>query len=180
MSYKYITLVSNNSTIFTGSIKDNLKMGKEDATAEEMINACKVAGLANFIHQLPQGLDTNVGVRGTMLSGGQRQRLALARALLYDTEILVFDEATSNVDVESENAIWEAIYELAKTKTILIISHRLSTVKAADCIFVMQDGRIVEEGKHPELMQKKGVYRHLVESQMQYETFGKGENQYEQ
>lgn len=175
---KHITLVTGNAVIFTGTIKDNLRMGNPEATDGEMLNVCMTAGLYDFINQLPQGLDTMVGERGSMISGGQRQRLALARALLHGANFIIFDEATSNVDPDSETTIWNAIYSLKKSKTLFIISHRLSTVQAADCILVMKEGRIVEAGKHLELMKRRGVYHTLVEAQRQLEAFGEGRVQH--
>jgi ATP-binding cassette, subfamily C, bacterial len=167
-----ITLVTGNSVVFTGTIRDNLLLGNPYATQEDMMKACDTAGLYDFIQGLPQGFDTITGERGSGLSGGQRQRLAVARALLYDADMFIFDEATSNVDIESETAIWKAIYSIAKKKTIFVISHRLSTVKNADLILVMKEGRIVEAGKHIELMNNRGIYRQMLEAQQQYEDFG--------
>jgi ATP-binding cassette, subfamily C, bacterial len=167
-----ITLVTVNSVVFTGTIRDNLLLGNPYATQEDMMKACDTAGLYDFIQGLPQGFDTITGERGSGLSGGQRQRLAVARALLYDADMFIFDEATSNVDIESETAIWKAIYSIAKKKTIFVISHRLSTVKNADLILVMKEGRIVEAGKHIELMNNRGIYRQMLEAQQQYEDFG--------
>lgn len=168
--YNKISLVSTNSYIFNGSIMDNLLMGKYDATKSEINDALKKARLHDFVQSLRDGLNTNVGEGGSSLSGGQKQRLALARAILGNREMIIFDEATSNIDIESEEAIWESIYELSKDKTILVISHRLANVVDADSIYVMKDGKIVENGNHDELINIKGEYFSMVNKQNQLES----------
>ncbi|APF22577.1 ABC transporter ATP-binding protein/permease [Clostridium butyricum] len=168
--YNKISLVSTNSYIFNGSIMDNLLMGKYDATKSEINDALKKARLYDFVQSLRDGLNTNVGEGGSSLSGGQKQRLALARAILGNREMIIFDEATSNIDIESEEAIWESIYELSKDKTILVISHRLANVVDADNIYVMKDGKIVENGNHDELTDIKGEYFSMVNKQNQLES----------
>ncbi|KHD15509.1 ABC transporter ATP-binding protein/permease [Clostridium butyricum] len=168
--YNKISLVSTNSYIFNGSIMDNLLMGKYDATKSEINDALKKARLHDFVQSLRDGLNTNVGEGGSSLSGGQKQRLALARAILGNREMIIFDEATSNIDIESEEAIWESIYELSKDKTILVISHRLANVVDADNIYVMKDGKIVENGNHDELINIKGEYFSMVNNQNQLES----------
>ncbi|VYU32856.1 ATP-binding cassette domain-containing protein [Clostridium tertium] len=167
--YENIALISTNSYIFNGSILDNLLVGKKDATTEEINEALKVSRLDSFIEGLKDKLNTNVGEAGSALSGGQKQRLALARAILADRKMIIFDEATSNIDVESEEAIWEAIYELSKDKTILVISHRLANVKEAKSIYVMNKGALVEEGTHNELMKAEGYYSNMVNKQNELE-----------
>lgn len=168
--YNKISLVSTNSYIFNGSIMDNLLMGKYDATKSEINDALKKARLHDFVQSLRDGLNTNVGEGGSSLSGGQKQRLALARAILGNREMIIFDEATSNIDIESEEAIWESIYELSKDKTILVISHRLANVVDADNIYVMKDWKIVENGNHDELINIKGEYFSMVNKQNQLES----------
>ena len=168
--YNKISLVSTNSYIFNGSIMDNLLMGKYDATKSEINDALKKARLHDFVQSLRDGLNTNAGEGGSSLSGGQKQRLALARAILGNREMIIFDEATSNIDIESEEAIWESIYELSKDKTILVISHRLANVVDADNIYVMKDGKIVENGNHDELINIKGEYFSMVNKQNQLES----------
>lgn len=168
--YNKISLVSTNSYIFNGSIMDNLLMGKYDATKSEINDALKKSRLYDFVQSLRDGLNTNVGEGGSSLSGGQKQRLALARAILGNREMIIFDEATSNIDIESEEAIWESIYELSKDKTILVISHRLANVVDADNIYVMKDGKIVENGNHDELTDIKGEYFSMVNKQNQLES----------
>ena len=167
--YENIGLISTNSYIFNGSILDNLLVGKKDATEEEIKKALETARLYDFVQGLKDKLNTNVGEGGNALSGGQKQRLALARAILADRKMIIFDEATSNIDVESEEAIWEAIYDLSKEKTILVISHRLANVKEAKKIYVMNKGDLVEEGTHNELMNLKGYYNNMVNKQNELE-----------
>ncbi|MGN1342195.1 MAG: ABC transporter ATP-binding protein/permease, partial [Bacilli bacterium] len=168
--YDRISLVSTNSYIFNGSILDNLLIGKYDATKSEINNALKKARLYDFVESLADGLNTNVGQDGSSLSGGQKQRLALARAILGNREMIIFDEATSNIDIESEEGIWEAIYELSKDKTILVISHRLANVTNADKIYVMKNGKIIENGNHDELYTVKGEYFAMFNKQTQLES----------
>lgn len=143
----HITLVSHNSYLFKGTVRDNLKMGKADATDKEMLVALEKVNLLGFL-QAQQGLDTVVMEKGSNFSGGQCQRLALARALLHDTPVYIFDEATSNIDMESEEMIMEVIRELAKTKTILLISHRLANVVESDCIYMLENGGVAQVGTH--------------------------------
>lgn len=168
---RQISFVSSHTYIFAGTIADNLKIAKPDATEEEMIKACKIAGLGEFIETSPEGINIEVGEWGSKLSGGEKQRIGIARAVLYNAQLYIFDEATSNVDIYSENKIWASIYNLAKEKTTLIISHRLATVKNADKIIVLKDGKIIEQGTHPELMEKVGYYNELVEEQAILEEY---------
>lgn len=167
--YSKVSLISTNSYIFNGSILDNLLMANKDATKEEIENALKVSRLYEFIISLKEGLLTNVGEGGSLLSGGQKQRLALARAILANREVMIFDEATSNIDVESEEDIWKAIYDLSKTKTIIVISHRLANVIDADKIYVMKKGHIVESGTHEELYDSKKLYYNMINKQRELE-----------
>ncbi|SHH67540.1 ATP-binding cassette, subfamily C [Clostridium collagenovorans DSM 3089] len=167
--YGKISLVSTNSYIFNGTILENLLMGNLNASKDEIEEALKTARLYDFINSLDSGLDTNVGEGGSLLSGGQKQRLALARAILSNREVIIFDEATSNIDVESEEDIWKAIYEIATNKTVLVISHRLANVVDANNIYVMKKGHIVENGNHQELINKKGEYYNMVNKQNELE-----------
>lgn len=169
---KNITMVSNNSYIFKGTVADNLRMGKEDVTEGEMIEVLSKVNLWEYMKQ-QQGTETIVLENGENFSGGQCQRLALARALLHDTSVYIFDEATSNIDAESEEMIMEVIRELAKTKAVLLISHRLANVVDADRIYMLEEGQIVEKGTHEELMQEKGRYHELFVSQKSLENYGK-------
>ena len=164
-----ITTVNHNSYIFKGTIRYNLKIAKNNATDEEMLNVLKEVNLYDFI-KAQQGLDTALTERGSNLSGGQCQRLAIARALLADSPVYIFDEATSNIDIESEEAIMEVINKIANKKTILLISHRLANVVNSNIIYMMVAGRIVEHGTHDELMKNvDGPYYHLYMSQYKLE-----------
>ena len=161
-----ITIVSQNPYIFNMSIRDNLKLVKKDLTEEEMIEACHLAALDDFVESLPLKYDTIVGEGGITLSGGQKQRLAIARAFVQKTEIILFDEATSALDNETQAKIQQAIDNLQQEYTILIIAHRLSTVKNADRILMIEDGRIVAEGKHNELIKNCKSYKELYETEI--------------
>ena len=156
-----IALVSQNTTLFPGSVKENILYGKPDANKEELINSAEVAETLEFIESLPDGWETNVGEDGHRLSGGQRQRLAIARAVLKDAPILVLDEATSNVDNETEAALQRSIEKLSVNRTTIIIAHRLSTVRNADRIAVLDNGKISEMGSHDELIEASGLYSRL-------------------
>ncbi len=163
----HIGMVLQDTFLFNGTARENLRYGRLDATDEEIIEAAKAARIHEFLASLPQGYDTQLGERGVKLSGGQRQRLSIARTILKDPKILILDEATSSVDSEVESLIQEALEELMKNRTTIVIAHRLSTIKNADRIIAIKDGRIVEEGSHDELMAKKGLYAYLYELQFQ-------------
>lgn len=167
--YNHMTLVSTNSYIMGTTIRENLLMAKLNATDEQIKVALELAQLSEFVSSLKEGLDTPVGESGNLLSGGQKQRLALARAILANREVMIFDEATSNIDIESEEAIWKAIHELAKTKAVLVISHRLVNVKHADCIYVMKQGEVVESGTHESLYANQSEYFRMVNKQNELE-----------
>lgn len=167
---KSVTRVAHNSYLFKGTVEENLRMGKPDANRQEMIAVLRKVNLWGFL-EAQEGLDTKIQEKGSNFSGGQCQRLALARALLHDTPVYIFDEATSNIDVESEEMIMEVIRELAKTRTVLLISHRLANVVTSDCIYMMVQGEIREAGTHQELMQKDGSYQKLFESQQKLENY---------
>ena len=160
-----MSLVSQETVLFNDTIKSNIALGNLNATDEEIAEACKVANAHNFIMESPEGYDTNIGDRGAKLSGGQRQRLSIARAVLKNPDILILDEATSALDTESEKLVQDALYKLLKGRTSIVIAHRLSTIMNADRIFVIDEGNIVEQGKHDELIAKGGVYAKLVELQ---------------
>ena len=169
-----ITTVSHNSYLFKGTVEDNLRMGRPYATEEEMRDALVKVNLWGFL-QSQQGLATPVMEKGGNFSGGQCQRLAIARALLHDTPVYIFDEATSNIDAESEEMIMGVIHTLAKTKTIILISHRLANVVESDLIYMMKEGCIAETGTHEKLMEQNGDYAELYRSQMELEQYGKEE-----
>ncbi|MDO4602379.1 MAG: ABC transporter ATP-binding protein/permease [Eubacteriales bacterium] len=169
---EHITFVSHNSYLFKGTVRDNLKMGKKDASEKEMEEVLKQVNLYGFIKS-QKGLDTPVMERGSNFSGGQRQRLAMARALLHDTPVYIFDEATSNIDMESEEMIMKVIRTLSKTKTVLLISHRLANVMDSDRIYMLEKGEIVQSGTHEELMKEEGAYKKLFCSQKELESYSR-------
>ena len=166
-----LTVVPHDSTIFKGTVENNLRMAKPDASETELWNVLEQVNLADFCRS-QNGLQTALHEGGSNLSGGQRQRLAMARALLHDSPIYVFDEATSNVDAESENDIMKAIHSLAGKKTVILISHRLANVVDSDCIYVLEAGRIAEQGTHNDLLAAQGVYSRLYNAQKQLEDLG--------
>lgn len=172
---KHVVMVRHNSYLFKGTVEENLRMAKPDVSKEEMEAVLQKVNLLGFL-QTQDGLQTKLQEKAGNLSGGQCQRLVIARALLKDAEVYIFDEATSNIDVESEELIMDVIHELAKKRTVLLISHRLANVVKSDRIYFLKDGKIKESGKHEELMQKNGAYRHLYESQMALENYGKRDN----
>lgn len=163
----YIGVVPQESFLFSGSIAENIAFGKERVTQEEIEKAAKMANAYDFIMELPEQFETEVGERGTRLSGGQKQRIAIARALIQNPQIMILDEATSALDTESEKLVQEALDELMKGRTTFVIAHRLSTIIHADKIVVMEDGKIREVGNHTELLEKKGLYEHLYHIQFQ-------------
>lgn len=169
---KHVILVRHNSYLFKGTIEDNLRMAKPDATKEEMEAVLQKVNLLGFL-QTQDGLQTELQEKASNLSGGQCQRLVIARALLKDGEVYIFDEATSNIDIESEELIMDVIHEIAKTKTVLLISHRLANVVDSDQIYFLKGGKIAEEGDHQTLIKLDGAYKHLYKSQMALENYGK-------
>ena len=167
-----ITYISHQSYLFKGAVRDNLLMGKPAASDEELWAVLSRVNLAAFL-KAEQGLDTRLLEKASNLSGGQCQRLALARALLHDSPVYIFDEATSNIDVESENDIMREIHELAKSKTVILVSHRLANVVGADHIYVLDHGTVAESGSHEELLSHHGLYERLWSAQQTLEQFGK-------
>ncbi len=161
-----IGIVQQDLFLFVATIRDNIAYGKPDATEEEVLRAARAARIHDFIEQLPDGYDTWVGERGTTLSGGQRQRIAIARTLLMDPRILIFDDSTSSVDMRTEYLIQEALQNLMKGRTTFVIAQRLRTVQQADQILVMRDGKIVERGRHEELLARGGFYREIYDLEL--------------
>ena len=158
---KKIGIVPQETFLFAGTILSNIKYGKQNATLEEVIDAAKKANAHNFIEELENGYDTEIGERGAKLSGGQKQRIAIARAILENPQILILDEATSALDNESEKLVQDALEKLMVGKTTFVIAHRLSTIEKSDKIVVLQNGEIMETGTHEELLIKKGNYYKL-------------------
>ena len=165
-----ITLVSNNSHLFKGTVRENLSLGNPHATDEQMTEILKLVNLDK-----EKDLDTEISENGSNLSGGQRQRLALARALLHNTPVYIFDEATSNIDMESEELIMRVIHQLAKSRTVILISHRLANVVSSDRIYMLEEGQVIESGTHRELMTVGGSYRKLYRQQRALESYSKGQ-----
>ncbi|WP_299116612.1 ABC transporter ATP-binding protein [uncultured Winogradskyella sp.] len=161
----FIGLVNQDSILFNDTIANNLKVGKEDATEDEIIEALKIANAWEFVKDLPKGIHTNIGDSGGKISGGQKQRVNIARAVLKNPPIMILDEATSALDTESERLVQDALENMMKNRTSIVIAHRLSTIQNADLIVVMQKGEIAEQGTHAELISKNGVYKKLVEMQ---------------
>ena len=158
-------LVTQDSILFNDSVKNNILIGKEDASDDDIIEALEIANAWEFVNALPQGMDTNIGDSGGKLSGGQKQRLSIARAVLKNPPIMILDEATSALDTESERLVQDALEKMMKNRTSIVIAHRLSTIQNADEIIVMHKGEIAEQGTHSQLLKKEGVYRKLVEMQ---------------
>jgi subfamily B ATP-binding cassette protein MsbA len=156
-----VSLVPQDATVFGGTIEENIRYGRLDATDEELEAAARAANAHEFITALPDGYQTVVGDRGTRLSGGQRQRVAIARAILKDAPILILDEATSSLDNESERLVQEALGRLMEGRTTVVVAHRLSTIRGADRIAVLDDGWLLELGTHDELLEADGLYAHL-------------------
>ncbi len=168
---KHITMVRHNSYLFKGTVEENLRMGKPEAQENELKEVLKKVNLWDFLNT-QEGLKTRLLERGSNFSGGQCQRLCIARALLHNTPVYIFDEAASNIDVESEEIIMEVIRGLARTKTVLLISHRLANVKKSDRIYVLDQGRMAEQGSHEELLKKNGVYAKMYRTQRNLEEYG--------
>lgn len=165
-----IAMVPQQVNLFSGTIRENLLLADPNANDEKLKEALSEAGLGSFLKTLPKGLDSDVGNAGAALSGGQRQKMGIARALLSEAQYMIFDEATSSVDPQSEREIWETIGRLSKTRTLIIISHRMSTIQNANCIYVLEKGVVAQCGSHAELMQQGGLYRELVTRQQAMEV----------
>ena len=165
-----IAMVPQQVNLFSGTIRENLLLADPNANDEKLKEALSEVGLGSFLKTIPKGLDSDVGNAGAALSGGQRQKMGIARALLSEAQYMIFDEATSSVDPQSEREIWETIGRLSKTRTLIIISHRMSTIQNANCIYVLEKGVVAQRGSHAELMQQGGLYRELVTRQQAMEV----------
>ena len=161
----HMGIVSQDTVLFNDTIENNIRLGNPDATMEQVIAAAKIANAHNFIVEMEEGYNTNIGDRGMKLSGGQRQRLSIARAVLKNPDILILDEATSALDTESEKLVQEALNSLLAGRTSLVIAHRLSTIINADIILVVKEGEVVESGTHEELLERDGLYAKLITMQ---------------
>lgn len=167
-NYSFDSLIANFSYVFqrtylfSDTIANNIRFGKPEASMEEVMEAAKKARCHDFIMALPDGYDTLITEGGSSLSGGEKQRITIARAMLKEAPIIVLDEATANVDPENEKELVEAIQELTADKTVIMIAHRLKTVQNADCIYVLDNGKVVQQGNHADLVEQEGLYRHFV------------------
>ena len=159
------SIVFQDVVLFNNTIMENIRLGRKGASDQEVMEAARAAQCEEFIHRLPNGYETRIGENGSALSGGERQRLSIARALLKNAPVILMDEATASLDVENETLVQEAISNLVKDKTVLIIAHRMRTVAGADRIVVLKDGYVAEQGTPGDLMEKKGIYRHMAELQ---------------
>lgn len=164
---KRMSLVAQEPYLFRGTIRENVLLGIEDDDKDDfrLHRACRDAGIHEFITSLPDGYSTDVGISGVMLSGGQKQRISIARALIRDPSVLLLDEATSNLDSECEKEVQAVFERTGKGRTMIVVAHRLATIQKADVIFVMNQGRVVEQGNHPSLLQRKGLYWQMCHSQ---------------
>ena len=159
-----VSFVFQNSRLIKTSILENVRMGRPTATREEVVQALKAAQCMDIVEKLPNGIDTVVGVNGVYLSGGEQQRIAIARSILKNAPVLILDEATAFADPDNEVRVQEALSVLSKGKTVIMIAHRLSSITKADCIYVLQDGRIAESGTHRKLIEKDGIFSHMWKS----------------
>ena len=166
-----ISMVFQDVYLFEDSIENNIKFGRQNASHEEVVQAAKKARCHEFIEALPDGYNTIIGEGGASLSGGEKQRISIARAMLKDADIIIFDEATANIDPENEDKLKEAIESLTKNKTVIMIAHRLKTIRNADQILVLKDGEIVERGNHEELIKNNGLYSDLINAKAKAESW---------
>lgn len=166
-----ISMVFQDVYLFEDTIENNIKFGKQNASHEEVVQAAKKARCHEFIEALPDGYNTIIGEGGASLSGGEKQRISIARAMLKDADIIIFDEATANIDPENEDKLKEAIESLTKNKTVIMIAHRLKTIRNADQILVLKDGEIVERGNHEELIKNNGLYSDLINAKAKAESW---------
>ena len=164
-------IVFQDVTLFNNTVMENIRIGNKNATDEQVVAAAKLAHCDEFVEKLPDGYNTLIGENGSELSGGERQRISIARAFLKDAPIILMDEATASLDVDNESLIQEALSELIKDKTVLVIAHRMRTVDGADKIVVLKDGVVAEQGTPEELHGAKGIYSHMINMQMNSENW---------
>ncbi|HEP5190221.1 TPA: ATP-binding cassette domain-containing protein, partial [Streptococcus pyogenes] len=169
--FKKISIVFQDVTLFNSSILENIRIGKKDASDEEVVKAATLANCMDFINKLPNGLDTVIGENGSELSGGERQRLSIARAFLKDAPILILDEISASLDVDNEKKIQESLNKLIKDKTVIIISHRLKSIENVDKIIVIENGYVESQGNHKELIEESKLYNNLLEKTKLAEEF---------
>ena len=162
---KNYAIVFQDVVLFHDTIMENIRLGKRDASDEEVLQAARAAQCDSFVKKLPEGYETVIGENGSTLSGGERQRISIARALLKDAPVILLDEATASLDVENESEVQKAISGLVKNKTVLIIAHRMRTVAGADKVVVLEEGKVAQQGSPAKLMEQGGLYRHMVELQ---------------
>ena len=165
------SIVFQDVTLFNNTVMENIRIGRKDATDEEVMAAARLANCTDFIEKLPDKWNTMIGENGSELSGGERQRISIARAFLKDAPIILMDEATASLDVDNESVIQESISKLIRNKTVLIIAHRMRTVDGADQIVVLKDGVVAEQGTPAALKEKKGIYKHMVDMQLESEQW---------
>ena len=163
--YRNYSIVFQDVTLFDNTIMENIRLGRQNATDEEVIKAAKAARCEEFVSRLPEGYQSRIGENGCTLSGGERQRISIARAILKDAPVIILDEATASMDVENESMVQEALSELLRDKTVLVIAHRMRTVAGADKIVVLEDGKVAEQGRPEELMKHGGIFSNMVRLQ---------------
>ena len=163
--YRNYSIVFQDVTLFDNTIMENIRLGRQNATDEEVIKAAKAARCEEFVSRLPEGYQSRIGENGCTLSGGERQRISIARAILKDAPVIILDEATASMDVENESMVQEALSELLRDKTVLVIAHRMRTVAGADKIVVLEDGKVAEQGRPEELMKHSCIFSNMVRLQ---------------
>ena len=165
--YRNYSIVFQDVTLFDNTVMENIRLGRQNATDEEVLKAAKAARCEEFVSNLPEGYHSMIGENGCTLSGGERQRISIARAILKDAPVIILDEATASMDVENESMVQEALSELLRTKTVLVIAHRMRTIAGADKIVVLENGRVAEQGNPEELMKNGGIFSNMARLQME-------------
>ena len=167
MLYRNYSIVFQDVTLFDNTVMENIRLGRQNATDEEVLKAAKAARCEEFVSNLPEGYHSMIGENGCTLSGGERQRISIARAILKDAPVIILDEATASMDVENESMVQEALSELLRNKTVLVIAHRMRTIAGADKIVVLENGRVAEQGNPEELMKNGGIFSNMARLQME-------------